>query len=104
MNAFHWKQQPSAIDFKKKAKRTRVAPTNGRPVEQLSMEGEVIDRFESMASAAESVGMQATHIFRVCNGTRRSSGGYRWRYADLRAQKVLSDKHGGAYSRAGASA
>jgi hypothetical protein len=50
-----------------------------RPVQQLSLSGEFIKEFNSMTDAVIETG--ATNISYVCQGVRKKSGGYKWRYA-----------------------
>jgi hypothetical protein len=53
----------------------------GRPVEQLSRDGEVIAIFGSAKEAFEKTGVQCTNITKVCQGkTLKSAGGFIWRY------------------------
>ena len=53
----------------------------GRPVEQLTRDGEVIAVFGSAKEAFEKTGIQCTNISKVCQGkTLKSAGGFVWRY------------------------
>jgi hypothetical protein len=53
----------------------------GRPVEQLSRDDEVIAIFGSAKEAFEKTGVQCTNITKVCQGkTLKSAGGFIWRY------------------------
>ena len=53
-----------------------------RPVEQLTMDGQFVARFDSVTEAAEAVGTSVAHIWNVCDGRQKSSCGYRWRFAE----------------------
>ena len=53
-----------------------------RPVEQLTMDGQFVARFDSVTEAAEAVGASVAHIWNTCDGRQKSSCGYRWRYAE----------------------
>ena len=53
-----------------------------RPVEQLTMQGQFVARFDSVTEAAEAVGTSVAHIWNVCDGRQKSSCGYRWRYVE----------------------
>lgn len=53
-----------------------------RPVIQLSKIGEIIKTWNSMTEAAKQFGTSPQNISAVCNGRRRSAGGYIWRYYD----------------------
>jgi len=39
--------------------------------------------FDTIKSAAESIGVAVSVIWGVCNGKRKTSGGFHWEYADL---------------------
>lgn len=49
-----------------------------RPVRQLTIDGRYIRSFKSQTEAKKATG--ATNINSVCNGNRKSSGGYKWEY------------------------
>jgi NUMOD4 motif/NUMOD1 domain len=52
-----------------------------RPVLQLTLNGSVLRKFDSLKEAAKSVGLSsATNISYVCNGKLKSSKGYKWKY------------------------
>lgn len=54
-----------------------------RPIAQIDKRtGEVLRVWPSAAVAARALGIQSHHISEVANGTRRSTGGFIWRYAD----------------------
>ena len=52
-----------------------------RAVEQLTLDGQFIQRFDGIKEAAEATGCRATSIQSCCIGRYKSSLGYRWRYA-----------------------
>lgn len=62
--------------------RIRTSMKQGKPVEQLDLDGNVIDEFYSMCVAAKITGVPQPNIHKVCNGVRRTAGGYKWRYKD----------------------
>lgn len=118
MNAFNWREQPSeaaqAIKPSAKARTNpRNVPTcfpddginNGRKVaiEQLTADGAVVRRFQSISSAARELGVSPTSIYQAITGRSKTCCGHAWRYAksaiDPRAQ-ILRDRFGGAYSKA----
>lgn len=53
-----------------------------RTVVQLSKTGEVIRAWSSMTEAAKQFGTSSQNISAVCNGRRRTAGGYIWRYSN----------------------
>lgn len=52
-----------------------------KPVLQLSVDGDLINRFEVLNDASRITGINAAHICDVCKGKRKSAGGYVWKYA-----------------------
>lgn len=57
---------------------------NATAVDQISLTGEFIHRWGSIADAASALGMSRKNIGAVCRGKRRSAGGYAWRYPEDR--------------------
>lgn len=56
---------------------------NQRAIEQLSFDGSVIKRFESIASAAKSFKLKDSACIKNCLcGNSKTSLGYKWRYAN----------------------
>lgn len=62
--------------------RIRTSMKQGKSVEQLDLDGNVIDEFYSMRVAAKITGIPQPNIHKVCNGVRQTAGGYKWRYKD----------------------
>lgn len=52
-----------------------------KPVLQLSVDGNLINRFEVLNDASRITGINAAHICDVCKGKRKLAGGYVWKYA-----------------------
>ena len=71
-----WKHTPETL-----AKLLKVA--RRRPVEQLSLSGELIKTWPSINDAANHVKCAATKITAVCAGRRRSCRGFTWRYTGV---------------------
>jgi hypothetical protein len=40
------------------------------------------EKYESIKEAAEKNNLQTTLIWKCCNGTQKTTGGYHWKYAD----------------------
>ena len=53
-----------------------------RAVEQLTLDGQFIQRFDGIKEAAEATGCRASSIQSCCKGRFKSSCGYHWRYAE----------------------
>ena len=49
---------------------------NGKPV--ICVETGVI--YASLGEAAEKTGIDRSHLSAVCNGRRKTTGGYHWRF------------------------
>ena len=60
-----------------------------RAVVQLSKTGEVIKTWSSMTEAAKQFGTNSQNISAVCNGRRRTAGGYIWRYSNDLQDKAI---------------
>ena len=60
-----------------------------RAVVQLSKAGEVIKVWSNMTEAAQQFGTNSQNISAVCNGRRRTAGGYIWRYSDELQDKAI---------------
>lgn len=52
-----------------------------KPVNQFSLDGNFIKRFDSIKDAYKETGARCTDIYKVTQGTRRSCGGYIWKLA-----------------------
>ena len=65
-----------------KGKSKRVAKANGKPVDQLDMDGNYIQTFESVRAAARAVNGDMKTIRLCCLGHKwhHSHKGYRWRF------------------------
>lgn len=102
MNPFLWREERSqALAAIKPSNMARHGPERGkkRPVEQLSMEGVVLQQFPSLKAASRSIGQHESNLCRAINGARKTCGGFRWRYVS-REEQILAPKFGGAYSKA----
>jgi len=53
---------------------------NRKKVEQLSMDGTVINTFNSLTDAAQATNTNLTKISACCNGARQMTNGYKWRF------------------------
>lgn len=69
---------------KKRMGETKQGTRNprARAIEQYTLDGAFIARYETMNDAAAAVGLKRTsHISRCCSGERNKCAGYVWRYA-----------------------
>ena len=63
--------------------------SNGIPVNQYSLDGEYIRTFLTIEDAKKSIGLTGHAIIdRVCQGTKKSAGGYQWRYDDGNKENI----------------
>lgn len=53
---------------------------SGRPVLQLSLEGEIIKVWDKIADVAKELDISSHHISSVCANRRTSCGGFKWQY------------------------
>lgn len=52
-----------------------------RPVEQYTINGEYIKKYDSLKEAEKETNIDATHIGKCCRGMFKQMGGYKWKYA-----------------------
>ena len=56
---------------------------NSRKVAQYDLNNNLIQIFDSITEAAQSVGVSSgAHITQCCKGKRKKCGGYIWKYVD----------------------
>lgn len=53
---------------------------NAKQVAQYGLDGNLIKKYKCMRYAEEQTGVRYTNISRVCNGHRKTSGGYIWKF------------------------
>lgn len=59
----------------------RRAKTISIPVNQYSLEGRLIAKYESIKDAEAATEADNSHITRCCKGELKKTGGYKWKYA-----------------------
>lgn len=64
---------------KNQAEATRKA--NSKPVDQFTLDGKFVKRWPSATDAARELGINHGKISLCCNGKRKKTGGFVWRYA-----------------------
>ena len=50
-------------------------------VNQYTLDGQFIKRWDSIIDAERALGVIHQHISKVCKGQRNQTGGYKWSYA-----------------------
>lgn len=58
----------------------RISESKCKPVQQLTMDGQIVKTFPSLQEAALELGIGRQNISKCCNGQRQKTGGYRWRH------------------------
>lgn len=70
----------------------------GRPVMQLSKEGEYVALYETIKEASEKTNTNADNITKACKGQRKTAGGFKWMYKeDYEKLKATKSKPKGAF-------
>lgn len=78
------KKMSESTSLRRPDVRKKSAEAKFKPVCAYSLNDEYIATFDSIIGAAKEFGLsnaQRAHISDCCNGTRRSTGGYKWKYA-----------------------
>ena len=56
---------------------------NRKAVNQYSKDGKFLKTWTSITEAARELSLQDSKISSVCKGTRKSTGGFVWKYIEL---------------------
>lgn len=72
----------SAGGFKWKFRNENSQIKHKRSVIQMDMNGNIINKYESMMKAAELSGVSRSGIYDCCAGRSKTAGGFRWSYGD----------------------
>lgn len=59
----------------------KIGEGNSKPIEMLSLDGEIIKKYKSARDAEVELGISHCHISQCCSGKRNTTGGYKWRFA-----------------------
>lgn len=62
--------------------RNNTSTKKGRPVNQYSLGGKFIRKWNTGIEAGSALNIHSTSITAVCKGKRQSAGNFKWRYAD----------------------
>lgn len=60
-----------------------------RKVQQLSMDGTLLATYDSIKEAEEKTGCSNKNISTVCKGSRKSCGGYIWKYTEDDKDEII---------------
>jgi len=58
----------------------KIGNSHKKQISQYSKSGEFIKNWESIKNASEKLNIDASGIIKVCKGTRKTSGGFTWKY------------------------
>lgn len=72
----------SENEEKKKQAASAPKHSRGRSINQLDEAGNVIKAFDTVASAAQEIGISPKSIRDAANGVQKHAGGYRWAYKE----------------------
>ena len=75
---YHWQFKKVQVGMKEKTNNS-IKIRNPIRIEQLDMDGNVINVFKSMANAAKSTGVCISSISLCASGVREQAGGFKWR-------------------------
>lgn len=92
-NPMYGKKQPKEVIEKRRLSligrevseetRRKIGKSNGKRVVKIDpITNEVLSTYDSASEAARVNGLNGSKISRVCNGLRKTSGGFRWEYLD----------------------
>lgn len=79
---FHWSLSPDLNKCEVEISKRPTHSTKKRAVQQLDLEGNIIQEFSSCTAAAKAVGATPGAICHVCNGRAKSCKGYKWMYVE----------------------
>jgi hypothetical protein len=89
---YYWRsgasQSAIAVPDKEQKKQDGIR-ARFRPVEQLSLEGQALETYESVKAAAAQVSGQDSSIILACGNPKRTAYGFRWRYLDTPRNALL---------------
>ncbi len=77
LNNLRWADRHDQCDNKVYPKKK-----TGCPVNQLSLEGEFVKKWDKIIDAKEGIGVSDTMICWACKGKVKSAGGFKWEYAE----------------------
>lgn len=60
--------------------RTPKIQTSNKAVIQMDLDGNDLAEFISLHQVTEVTGIAWQNVYKVCNGKRKTAGGFRWRY------------------------
>jgi hypothetical protein len=80
-NVLHSISHRKVVDGKLRYYPKFQARTDKRPVVQMSLDGEIIKRWESTIKVKEKLGYSDWSVKQCCRGNRQTAYGYKWQYA-----------------------
>ena len=59
---------------------------NSKSIEQYTLDGEFVKKYQSVKAASKSTGCQESKISAVCRGIRKTTGGFCWKFESLKEE------------------
>lgn len=77
-----WDIGLSVVTEKRKNNFKRIGTNPKRKVKQYDLQGNLIKQWESVTEATKALKIQSSHISECCNGKRKTTKNFIWRYED----------------------
>lgn len=71
------------LEARERMRQTHLNKHGGRPIEQFTIEGELVRRYASTREAARVLGLAPSTITHCLTGRTKLTAGCQWRYADV---------------------
>lgn len=72
----------------KSSRRGKDSPLSIK-VQKISLEGDIVGMYDSVSEASRASAVSSSKICAVCNGIRKTAGGYKWEYISEPKVKVV---------------
>jgi len=79
----HTEKTKKKISNSRTGKRVSGNHPNAKKVIQYDLNGEEIKEWDCIIDAGKEIGINRRNISAVCNGKRKTCGGYKWKYKEL---------------------
>lgn len=74
---FRWSYEGQPLEIKERKKLS-----SRKKVQQFDKQNNLVQQFDSLTDAANITGINCANIGQVCNGKRKTAGGYIWKYLE----------------------
>lgn len=79
---FKWLYLEDYNDTDRRNEMLAIEKGNNRKLIQLTLDGEYVNTFNSAKEVQRELNIDKSAIGKVCKGSRKSAGGFRWKYVD----------------------